>query len=146
MTITVVDVLVTGSIPSYARAGDAGADLSATTGHTLKPGERALVSTGVSLALPEGFVALVMPRSGLALKHGISLVNSPGVIDAGYRGEIRVIMINHDPHETFTVSPGDRIAQLVLQEVAKARFHSVDTLPGSGRSDGGFGSTGVHAH
>ena len=139
-----VDVLVTGNPPRYARKGDAGADLSSA--HTLKPGERALVDTGVSIALPAGFVALVMPRSGLALKNGITLLNSPGVIDAGYRGEIRVIAINLDPAEEFTISPGDRIAQLVIQKVAHATFHPVEILPGSERSEAGFGSTGVGAH
>ena len=141
-----VDVLVTGNPPRYARKGDAGADLSTTSAHTLKPGERALVDTGVSIALPAGFVALVMPRSGLALKNGITLLNSPGVIDAGYRGEIRVIAINLDPAEEFTISPGDRIAQLVIQKVAHATFHPVEILPGSERSEAGFGSTGVGAH
>ena len=139
-------MLVQGAIPQYAKPGDAGADLSATTGHTLKPGERALVDTGVSLALPDGYVGLVMPRSGLAIKHGISLVNSPGVIDAGYRGEIKVVVINLDPKESFVIEPGDRFAQLVIQSVARARFHEVEQLPGSDRSDGGFGSTGVSAH
>ena len=141
-----VDVLVTGNPPRYARTGDAGADLSATSAHTLKPGERALVDTGVSIALPAGLVALVMPRSGLALKNGITLLNSPGVIDAGYRGEIRVIAINLDPVEEFTISPGDRIAQLVIKKVAHATFHPVEILPGSDRSEAGFGSTGVGAH
>ena len=141
-----VDVLVTGNPPRYARTGDAGADLSATSAHTLKPSERALVDTGVSIALPAGFAALVMPRSGLALKNGITLLNSPGVIDAGYRGEIRVIAINLDPVEEFTISPGDRIAQLVIQKVAHATFHPVEILPGSERSEAGFGSTGVGAH
>lgn len=145
MSVSRVDVLVTGATPHYAKPGDAGADLSATSAHTLQPGERALVDTGVSLALPEGYVGLVMPRSGLALKHGISLVNAPGVIDAGYRGEIRVIVINLDASEPFVIEPGDRIAQLMIQEVARARFHPVETLPGSERSDGGFGSTGVSA-
>jgi dUTP pyrophosphatase len=139
-------VLVTGNPPRYARPGDAGADLSATSAHSLKPGERALVDTGVSIALPTGYVALVMARSGLALKNGITLLNSPGVIDAGYRGEIRVIAINLDPVEEFTISPGDRIAQLVIQKAAHATFHTVEILPGSQRSEAGFGSTGVGAH
>ena len=138
-------MLVQGPLPVYAKPGDAGADLSATSAHTLKPGERALVDTGVSLALPNGLVGLVMPRSGLAVKHGISLVNAPGVIDAGYRGEIRVVVINLDPKETFAIQAGDRIAQLVIQPVSRARFHEVEKLPGTERSDGGFGSTGVSA-
>jgi dUTP pyrophosphatase len=138
-----VDVLVTGAVPLYAHPGDAGADLVAQSSHVLAPGERVLVDTGVSLALPDGYVAYVMPRSGLALKHGIALVNSPGVIDAGYRGEIKIIVINHDPQEKFRISKGDRIAQLVIHQVSHAIFHPVGSLPGSDRSTGGFGSTGV---
>jgi dUTP pyrophosphatase len=145
MSASQVDVLVQGPLPVYAKPGDAGADLSAASAHTLKPGERALVDTGVSLALPNGFVGLVMPRSGLAVKHGISLVNAPGVIDAGYRGEIRVVVINLDPKETFVIQAGDRIAQLVIQPVSRARFHEVEKLPGTERAQGGFGSTGVSA-
>lgn len=138
-------MLVQGPLPVYAKPGDAGADLSAASAHTLEPGQRALVDTGVSLALPDGFVGLVMPRSGLAVKHGVSLVNAPGVIDAGYRGQIRVVVINLDPQETFVIEAGDRIAQLVIQPVSRARFHEVQKLPGTERSDGGFGSTGVSA-
>jgi len=138
-------VLVQGPVPVYSKPGDAGADLSAASAHTLEPGERALVDTGVSLALPDGYVGLVMPRSGLAVKHGVSLVNAPGVIDAAYRGEIRVVVINLDPQETFVIEAGDRIAQLVIQPVSRARFHEVEKLPGTERSDGGFGSTGVSA-
>ena len=137
------EVLITGVEPTYAHPGDAGADLRATSAHVLQPGERALVPTGTSIALPHGFVAYVMPRSGLALRHGIGLVNAPGVIDAGYRGEISVVMINHDPRESFTIEPGDRIAQLVVSPVARAVFHPVTALPGSQRDTGGFGSTGV---
>lgn len=129
--------------PSYAHPGDAGADLCARTGLTLAPGERALVPTGVAIALPPGYAAFVMPRSGLALRHGIGLVNAPGTIDAAYRGEIAVTLINHDPAEAFEVRRGDRIAQLVVLPVARARFHPVDRLPGSHRGDGGFGSTGT---
>lgn len=136
------DVLVTGNIPEYAHPGDAGGDLRSTQALTLAPGERALIDTGTSIALPQGFVAYVMPRSGLAAKHGISLVNSPGVIDAGYRGEIKVVLINTDAAASFSIEPGDRIAQLVISPVAKARFHQVERLPGSERSHGGFGSTG----
>ena len=146
MTTPFVDVLVTGNPPRYARPGDAGADLSATSAHVLKPGERALVATGVRVALPPGYVALVMPRSGLAVNHGVTLLNAPGVIDAGYRGEISVIAINLDPVQEFTISPGDRIAQLLIQEVSHATFHPVEILPGSERSEAGFGSTGVSAH
>lgn len=141
-----MDVLVTGNPPRYARPGDAGADLSATSAHVLKPGERALVATGVRVALPPGYVALVMPRSGLAVNHGVTLLNAPGVIDAGYRGEISVIAINLDPVQEFTISPGDRVAQLLIQEVSHATFHPVEILPGSERSEAGFGSTGVSAH
>ena len=137
------DVLITGVVPTYAHPGDAGADLCAASAHVLAPGERALVATGTSIALPQGFIAYVMPRSGLALRHGVGLVNSPGVIDAGYRGEISVVMINHDPVESFSIEPGDRIAQLVVSPVARAVFHEVSVLPGSQRDTGGFGSTGV---
>lgn len=146
MSTQLVDVLVVGLPPRYSHSGDAGADLAATSAHVLAPGERALVDTGVSIALPEGYVAYVVPRSGLALKHGISLLNSPGVIDSGYRGEIRVVMINHDLTQEFAVNPGDRIAQLVVHTVAHAIFHPVTQLPGSERSEGGFGSTGVGKH
>lgn len=136
-------VLVVGSVPSYAHPGDAGADITASEAVTLAPGERALVKTGVSIALPDGFVAYVMPRSGLALKNGIALVNSPGTIDAGYRGEIGVILLNTDKSATFEVKPGDRIAQLVIQPVVRAEFVPVEELPGTHRGAGGFGSTGV---
>jgi dUTP pyrophosphatase len=146
VTTQLVDVLVLGGPPRYAHPGDAGADLEATSAHILAPGERALVDTGVSIALPDGYVAYVVPRSGLALKHGISLVNSPGVIDAGYRGEIRVVMINHDLTEEFAVNPGDRIAQVIVHKVAHAIFHPVAQLPGTERSEGGFGSTGAGKH
>ncbi|MFM1953515.1 MAG: hypothetical protein RL187_724 [Actinomycetota bacterium] len=138
-----VDVLVTGVVPTYAHPGDAGADLCSAISLTLAPGERAMVPTGTSIALPDGFVAYVMPRSGLAAKAGVGLVNSPGVIDAGYRGEISVVLINHDLHESFSVAQGDRVAQLVVSPVARASFHRVETLPGSERAAGGFGSTGL---
>ncbi len=137
------EVLIVGPPPLYAHPGDAGADLVATSGVTLAPGERAVVPTGISIALPDGFVAFVMPRSGLAAKHGIGLVNSPGTIDAGYRGEISVVMINTDSVESFSVAVGDRIAQLVIQPVVRARFVSVEELPGTARGTGGFGSTGL---
>ena len=137
------EVLFTGVEPTYAHPGDAGAELRATNAHVLEPGQRVLVPTGTHIALPPGYVAYVMPRSGLALRHGIGLVNAPGVVDAGYRGEISVIMINHDPAETFTIDPGDRIAQLVISPVARAHFQLVEALPGSERDTGGFGSTGT---
>ena len=129
-------------LPDYAHPGDAGADLVTTVDVTLAPGERAMVPTGVALALPEGFVAFVHPRSGLAARHGLSIVNTPGTIDAGYRGEIKVMLINHDPKEPIELRRGDRIAQLVVQRVETARFVEVDVLPESARGDGGYGSTG----
>jgi dUTP pyrophosphatase len=130
-------------LPSYAHPGDAGADLVSTVSMTLAPGERAAVPTGIAIALPAGYVALVHPRSGLALKHGISMVNAPGTIDAGYRGEIKVLLINHDPNNSFEITRGDRVAQLVIQRFDTARFHEVENLPGSDRGEGGFGSTGT---
>lgn len=130
-------------LPSYAKAGDAGADLCTRIDLTLNPGERVLVPTGISIALPNGFVALVHPRSGLAIKHGISIVNTPGTVDAGYRGELQVILINHDLKESISFKKGDRIAQLVIQQVERAEFIEVQDLPGSERSTGGFGSTGT---
>lgn len=139
------DVLVTGTVPQYARPGDAGCDLVSGESVVLAPGQRALVSTGIAIALPEGYVGLVMPRSGLAAKHGIGLVNSPGVIDAGYRGEIMVVVLNTDSSHEFSIEKGDRIAQLVISPVSKARFHSVQTLPGSDRGSSGFGSTGTRS-
>lgn len=129
-------------LPSYAKAGDAGADLATRIDFTINPGERMLVPTGISIALPNGYVALVHPRSGLAIKHGISMVNTPGTIDAGYRGELQVILINHDLTQPVSFKKGDRIAQLVIQKVERADFVEVGDLPGSDRSSGGFGSTG----
>jgi dUTP pyrophosphatase len=129
-------------LPAYAHPGDAGADLLSTVDLTLAPGERALVPTGVAIALPDGFVALVHPRSGLAARHGLSIVNTPGTVDAGYRGEIKVLLINHDPVEPIELRRGDRIAQLVIQRFERARFVEVDELPDSSRGDGGYGSTG----
>ncbi|CAB4747482.1 MAG: dUTP diphosphatase [Actinobacteria bacterium] len=142
-----IDVLITRldpevSLPTYAKPGDAGADLTTRIDFTLKPGERALIPTGISIALPPGYVALVHPRSGLALKNGVTLLNAPGTIDAGYRGEISCILINLDPTIAVSFTKGDRIAQLVIQSVEHARFIEVSTLPGSSRADGGFGSTG----
>lgn len=129
-------------VPAYAHPGDAGADLATTVDVTLQPGERAMVPTGISLALPLGFVALVHPRSGLAARCGISIVNAPGTVDAGYRGEVKVMLINLDPAEPVTLRRGDRIAQLVVQRVERARFVEVDRLPESARGAGGYGSTG----
>jgi dUTP pyrophosphatase len=129
-------------LPSYAHPGDAGADLVTTVDVTLAPGERAMVPTGVAIALPDGFVALVHPRSGLAARHGLSIVNTPGTVDAGYRGEIKVMLINHDPREPIELRRGDRIAQLVIQRFERAAFVDVEALPESVRGDGGYGSTG----
>jgi dUTP pyrophosphatase len=136
------EVLIIGTPPEYAHPGDAGADLVAAHGVSLAPGQRATIPTGVSIALPDGFVGFVMPRSGLASKHGVGLVNAPGTIDAGYRGEISVVVINTDATTTFVIDAGDRIAQLVIQPVVRARFVPVTELPGSARGAGGFGSTG----
>jgi len=129
-------------LPAYAHPGDAGADLVTAVDLILAPGERALVPTGVALALPDGYVALVHPRSGLAARHGLSIVNTPGTIDAGYRGEIQVLLINHDPHESVELRRGDRVAQLVVQRFERAAFVAVDELPASVRGTGGYGSTG----
>ncbi len=129
-------------LPKYAKGGDAGADIVSRIDITLAPGERALVPTGIAIALPDGYVALVHPRSGLAIKHGVTMVNAPGTVDAGYRGELQVILINHDRTEPVSFKRGDRIAQLVIQRVERADFVEVENLPGSGRGDGGFGSTG----
>jgi dUTP pyrophosphatase len=128
--------------PGYAHPGDAGADLIATVDVALAPGERALVPTGIALAVPEGYVALVHPRSGLAARCGLSIVNAPGTVDSGYRGEVQVLLVNLDPSEPITLRRGDRIAQLVLQRVERARFVEVDRLPESARGEGGYGSTG----
>ena len=132
-------------LPSYAHPGDAGADLVTTVDVELLPGERAMVPTGISIALPDGYVALVHPRSGLAARCGVSIVNAPGTVDAGYRGEVKVLLVNLDPHEPVTLSRGDRIAQLLFQQVERARFVEVDRLPGSDRGAGGYGSTGGFA-
>ncbi|WP_370892171.1 dUTP diphosphatase [Janibacter sp. GXQ6167] len=135
--------------PRYAKSGDAGADLATVEEVTLAPGERALVPTGIALEIPPGWVGLVHPRSGLAARHGLTIVNAPGTIDSGYRGEILVNLVNLDPREPITLRPGDRIAQLVLQEVGQADFVEVDSLPASERgetghgSSGGFGSSGT---
>lgn len=145
--MTKVQVLVTRldssiPLPMYAKGGDAGADIATRVDVTLKPGERALVPTGISIALPDGYAAFVHPRSGLAIKHGVTMVNAPGTVDAGYRGELQCILINHDPIDSITFKKGDRIAQLVIQKVERAEFIEVEHLPGSIRADNGFGSTG----
>ncbi|GAB3992936.1 dUTP diphosphatase [Nocardioides marmoraquaticus] len=129
-------------LPSYAHPGDAGADLHAAADVLLEPGRRALVPTGLALALPDGHVGLVHPRSGLAARHGITIVNAPGTVDAGYRGEVHVCLLNTDPHEPFQVRRGDRIAQLVVQRVETAAFEEADDLGSTARGTGGYGSTG----
>ncbi len=129
-------------LPAYARRGDAGCDLVTTIDVTLAPGERALVPTGLALALPEGYAGFVHPRSGLAAHHGLGLVNAPGTIDAGYRGEIKVVLINHDRHETLHLKRLDRVAQLVVQQVVHVTWCEVDELSTTERGTGGHGSTG----
>lgn len=130
-------------IPSYARSGDAGADLYATAGVVLEAGGgRALVGTGVAVAIPSGWAGFVQPRSGLALRHGVTCLNSPGLIDSGYRDELRVLLVNTDPHEPYRIRRGDRIAQLVVQQVAHCSFVPTDFLDASERGDGGFGHSG----
>ncbi|PXA75883.1 MULTISPECIES: dUTP diphosphatase [Auritidibacter] len=133
-------------VPHYAQPGDAGADLVTVEDVRLGPGERYLTSTGIAIALPEGFVGLVHPRSGLAAKKGLSIVNAPGTIDAGYRGELKVALINTDPHAEIVLNRGDRIAQLVIQPVYQACFQVVEELPESVRGQQGFGSTGGFSH
>jgi dUTP pyrophosphatase len=146
--VVVIDVVVRRldpdlALPSYARAGDAGADLVARDTVTLAPrGGRALVPTGVALALPDGYAGFVLPRSGLALRHGVTCLNTPGLIDSGYRDELKVLLVNTDPEQPYDVSRGDRIAQLVVQPVDQVRFVPVDDLPPSDRGRGGFGHTG----
>ena len=131
-------------LPSYAHAGDAGADLVARESAVLAPGGgRALVPTGIAVAIPDGFAGFIQPRSGLALRHGVTCLNTPGLIDAGYRDELRVLLVNTDPVAPYEVRRGDRIAQLVIQRVERAAFRPVDVLPESHRGSGGFGSSGV---
>lgn len=132
-------------VPAYARADDAGADLVTTTDAVIEPGERVVLGTGIAVALPSGYAGFVHPRSGLAARAGLSVVNTPGTIDAGYRGEIKVCLINHDPREPIVLARGDRIAQLVIQRVEHADFIEVDQLGETERGDGGYGSTGGHA-
>lgn len=134
------------ALPSYAHVGDAGADLVAREGVTLAAaGGRALVPTGVAIALPRGTAGFIQPRSGLALEHGVTCLNTPGLIDCGYRDELKVLLVNLDPTDDFTVERGDRIAQLVIQRVEQADFVVVDELPTSERNTGGFGSTGIRS-
>jgi dUTP pyrophosphatase len=142
-----VDVLIAGDapIPAYAHPGDAGADLTSAESLRLEPGQRATVGTGVSIALPDGYAAFVLPRSGLAARHGITIVNAPGTGDAGYRGEIRVTLLNTDADAPYDVAVGDRIAQVVVMPISRVRFVPVEKLPGSHRGSGGFGSTGTGA-
>jgi dUTP pyrophosphatase len=130
--------------PAYAHPGDAGADLVASEEVTIAPGGgRAVVGTGIALAIPDGYAGFVLPRSGLALRHGITCLNTPGLIDAGYRDEVRIILVNTDPTEPYTVHRGDRIAQLVIQPVERSIFTVVEELSDSARGLGGFGSTGT---
>ena len=129
-------------LPAYAHPGDAGCDLVTTVDAEVAPGERVVLPTGISLALPEGYAAFVHPRSGLASRHGLTVVNAPGTVDAGYRGEIQVTLLNTDAHEPISLRRGDRIAQLVVQRVEHARFLRAERLPGSHRGQGGFGSSG----
>ena len=131
-----------GQAPRRAHPGDAGCDLFAAEAARLEPGERASIGTGIAIEIPEGSAGLVLPRSGLAAKHGISVVNAPGLIDAGYRGEVRVLLLNTDKTEPFEIEPGDRIAQLVIVEIADADPVEAEALAESARGDGGFGSTG----
>jgi dUTP pyrophosphatase len=145
-----LDVLITRldpavPLPSYARDGDAGADLAAAEDVDLAPGERAVVRTGIAIALPAGYAAFVHPRSGLAARRGVTVVNAPGTVDAGYRGEIKVILLNTDPAEPVSFRRGDRIAQLVVQRVEQVTFREVAALPRTDRGECGFGSTGGHA-
>ena len=129
-------------LPSYAKPGDAGADLYSRIDLELAPGERAMVPTGIAIALEPGYVALVHPRSGRAAKEGLGMVNAPGTVDAGYRGELQVILINHDSKNPISIKRGERIAQLVIQPVIRAELVEVESLPGTNRGEGGFGSTG----
>jgi dUTP pyrophosphatase len=145
-----VDVLITRldpdvPLPGYSQQDDAGADLVSAEDVDLAPGERVLVRTGIAIALPAGYAAFVHPRSGLAAKHGVTVVNAPGTIDAGYRGEVKVILLNTDPVRPVSFRRGDRIAQLVVQRVERATFREVAVLPDSARGEDGFGSTGGHA-
>lgn len=148
--MTTLDVLVSTThpdvpLPAYSHAGDAGADITTRVDVQIEPGERVTVPTGLKIALPAGFAAFVHPRSGLAARHGLTIVNAPGTIDAGYRGEIAVTLLNTDQRETVSLTRGDRIAQLIIQRVEHAAFVPVEELPGSHRGEGGFGSTGTRS-
>ena len=132
-------------LPAYAHPGDAGCDLVTTQDADVPPGERVLLPTGISLALPDGYAAFLHPRSGLAARHGVSLVNAPGTVDAGYRGELQVVLINHDPRDVLRLRRFDRIAQLVVQRVEHVVWREADALPATSRGTGGHGSTGGHA-
>lgn len=143
VTIDIKTLNNAAKIPAYAHQGDAGVDLRATEAITLKPFERALVPTGLAIALPEGYAGFVLPRSGLAIKHGISIVNAPGLIDSNYRGELKVILMNSDPNEPLTISIGDRIAQLVVLPVPQMGFSQTDELSETVRGSNGFGSSGI---
>lgn len=141
-----VDVLiVSASMPPVAHPGDAGADLASSEACVLLPGQRRTLRTGVSVALPRGYVAFIVPRSGIAARHGVTIVNSPGTVDAGYRGEIMVTLLNTDAVEPFTIEVGDRIAQMIVLPFASVNFHPVEHLPGSERGTDGFGSTGINS-
>ena len=143
LNIPIIRLIEDAIIRVYAKSGDAGADLVAAESVVLEPGGgRALISTGVAIAIPEGFAGFVQPRSGLALKHGVTCLNTPGLIDSGYRGELKVILVNTDPKEAFQVNKGERIAQLVIQKVEECDFQEVDELPDSERGETGFGSSG----
>jgi dUTP pyrophosphatase len=142
VTDTVDVPIIAPVLPAYAHPGDAGADLCAAESVTLGPGERFTMPTGVSIALPDGYAAFVVPRSGLAMRHGLTIVNAPGTVDAGYRGEIRVTLLNTDRSMPYDIAVGDRIAQLIVMPVTRARFIPVDTLPDSHRGTAGFGSSG----
>jgi len=143
LNIPIIRLIDDATIPIYAKPGDAGADLVAAESVILEAGGgRALISTGVAIAIPEGFAGFVQPRSGLALKHGITCLNTPGLIDSGYRGELKVLLINTDPNETYEVNKGERIAQLVIQKVEECNFQDVEELPDSERGETGFGSSG----
>lgn len=142
MTETVDIPIIAPVTPRYAQPGDAGADLVAAEAVRLEPGQRALVGTGVRIALPNGYAAFVVPRSGLAVRHGITIVNAPGTVDAGYRGELKVALLNTDAAEPYEIQVGDRIAQLIVMPVSRADFTQVQELPDSVRGEAGFGSTG----
>ena len=146
VTVPVVSLSDGTTLPAYAHDGDAGCDLVASERVELAPGGgRAAVACGIAVAIPEGHAGFVLPRSGLALNHGVTCLNAPGLIDSGYRGELRVVLVNTDPTTPFVVTPGDRVAQLVIQRVEHVTFEHASELPRTARGDGGFGSTGVRS-